>query len=132
VLVIEAEERSGTLITSRLATEYNRDVLTVPASIFGSAAAGPHMLLRLGATPVRHSEDILEELDIEPKTKCATSDVEQLSEDEKKIWELLEQPLSKDDLIQQLNFRIQEINILLSTMEIKGLLQEQMGMLQRK
>jgi DNA processing protein len=49
VLVIEAEEKSGTLITSKLATDYNRDVLTVPGNIFSDSAKGPHMLIRLGA-----------------------------------------------------------------------------------
>src|SRR3989344_4618820 len=44
VLVIEAESKSGTLITSKLATEYNRDVFTLPGSIFSSTSAGPHML----------------------------------------------------------------------------------------
>jgi DNA processing protein len=60
VLVIEAEEKSGTLITSRLATDYNREVLTIPGSIFSSNSKGPHMLIRLGATPITCVEDILE------------------------------------------------------------------------
>ncbi len=136
VLVIEAEERSGTLITSRLATEYNRDVLTVPASILSPTSAGPHMLIRLGATPIRNSDDILEalhiEASVETKPNCATPSVAQLSENEQKIWKLLERPLARDELIQQLNLSIQEINVLLSIMEIKGLIHEQMGLLQKK
>jgi DNA processing protein len=63
-LVIEAEKKSGTLITSRLATEYNRDVLTVPGSLWSSTSEGPLMLLRLGATPIRNSDDILDALNI--------------------------------------------------------------------
>ena len=61
VLVIEEEEKSGTLITARLATDYNRDVLTLPGSIFSKSSNGTNMLLRMGATPIRHSADILEE-----------------------------------------------------------------------
>jgi DNA processing protein len=72
VLVIEAEIKSGTLITSKFATEYNRDVFAVPGSIFSKNSDGPHMLIRLGATPIRTSEDILEALGFEidkiPKT----------------------------------------------------------------
>ena len=60
----KAEIKSGTLITSKLATEYNREVLTIPGSIFFSALRGPHMLLRLGATPIRNADDILEALNI--------------------------------------------------------------------
>ncbi len=73
VLVIEAELKSGTLITSKLATEYNRDVLTMPGSIFSSTSEGPHMLIKLGATPVTASEDILRTLGIEPPTNESES-----------------------------------------------------------
>src|SRR5574344_927429 len=54
VLVIEAETKSGTLITSKFATEYNRDVLTVPGSIFSKNSEGPNMLIRLGATSTKN------------------------------------------------------------------------------
>ncbi|MFT5179747.1 MAG: DNA processing protein [Candidatus Paceibacteria bacterium] len=60
VLVIEATDRSGTLITSRLATEYNRDVLAVPGPVDSDGSFGPHMLIKLGAVPITSSEDILE------------------------------------------------------------------------
>lgn len=62
VLIIEGEQKSGTMISARLGTEYNRDVLSVPGSIYSSHSDGPNSLLRLGATPVTSSEDILEAL----------------------------------------------------------------------
>lgn len=127
VLVVEAEERSGTLITSRLATDYNRDVLTIPASIFSKNSAGPHMLLRLGATPITKSKDILEALHIDPANNCATLSVAQLSLDEQKVIALIQSPLSRDELIEQLGLPIQEIQVLLSAMEIKGLITERLG-----
>ena len=58
-LVIEAGEKSGTLITARLATEYNKDVFAVPASIFSKNALGSNWLLKQGAIPVTSGEDIL-------------------------------------------------------------------------
>jgi len=61
-LIIEAKEKSGTLITARLAMEYNRDVLTIPGSIFEENSNGPNDLIRDGATPVTCAEDILEVL----------------------------------------------------------------------
>lgn len=67
VIVIEAELQSGTLITSRCAVDYNRDVGAVPGDIFSSLSEGPHMLIRLGATPITCSEDVLEMLGIQPK-----------------------------------------------------------------
>ena len=65
VLIIEAEEKSGTLITARLTTEYNRDLLVVPGSIFSPNSKGVNKLLHQGATPITCSEDVLEALGFE-------------------------------------------------------------------
>ena len=68
-LVIEAQKKSGTLITSRLATEYNRDVGVVPGPIHSPTSEGPHMLARLGAAIIRDKNDILELLGLKRKVK---------------------------------------------------------------
>lgn len=128
VLVIEAEEKSGTLITARLATEYNRDVLTVPGSIFSSTSSGPHMLIRLGATPVKNSEEILEALGIDNTNKSAIEkNYDSLEGIEKAIIESLSEPLSKDELIEILNIDIQTLNTNLMMLEIKGYTKESGG-----
>lgn len=129
VLIIEAEEKSGTLITSKFATEYNRDVLTVPSSIFSPTAYGPHMLLRLGATPITKSEDILEMLGFKLNNKLKQEKLfENLSDKEKEIIKILKStPLSRDELTSKLSFPIQEINVTLSAMEIKGIIIERLG-----
>ncbi|MEK7510984.1 MAG: DNA-processing protein DprA [Patescibacteria group bacterium] len=64
VLMIEAGERSGTLITARLACEYNRDLLCVPHRIDDEHGYGAHLFMRLGATPVTESAHILEALSL--------------------------------------------------------------------
>jgi len=129
VLVIEAEIKSGTLITSKFATEYNRDVLTVPGSIFSKNSEGPNMLIRLGATPVRTSEDILEALGfkIDEEPKNLELKYADCSEDEMFVVKILSEPMTKDDLIRKLKMPISKINIILSIMEIKGLTKESMG-----
>ena len=127
VLIIEAEEKSGTLITSKFATEYNRDGLTVPASIFSGNSYGPHMLLRLGATPIRKSEDILEALGFNIQEKQQSLDLKDLSEREKKVIDILKTPMERDELIANLGFPIQDANVTLSAMEIKGIIKESMG-----
>lgn len=63
VLVIEAAEKSGSLITAEHALDQNREVLTVPGEIFSKTSEGTNKLIRLGATPITKPEDILEVFD---------------------------------------------------------------------
>lgn len=127
-LVVEAREKSGTLITSRLATEYNRDVLAVPGSIFSLGSAGPHMLLRLGATPVTSPKDILAALDFKTEEGAAAArDYSDCSETERALLELLAEPLPRDELIRQSGLSASEANTALSVLEIRGFIKETLG-----
>jgi DNA processing protein len=62
VVVIEAGEKSGSLITARLALDQGRDVLAVPGNVLSGRNRGAHALLRDGAKIVEGADDILEEL----------------------------------------------------------------------
>lgn len=130
-LVIEAGEKSGTLITARLAMEYNRDVLTVPHSIFSRLSHGPHMLIKAGAVPITESADILEALHIKQGTSHKETMHNNLSGNEKKVLELLVHPMAREELLRTLKLPISEANILLSTMELKHLIKESLGELRR-
>lgn len=132
-LVIEAEKRSGTLITARLALEYNRDVLTIPGSIFSKTSEGPHYLLKNGAIPVRESTDILEALHIEEKSNTGkASDTEEIcSSEELSILTLLNEPRSRDEIIRLSALPPSATNALISMLEIKGLVVESNGELRR-
>ena len=129
VLVIEAEIKSGTLITSKFATEYNRDVLTVPGSIFSKNSEGPNMLIRLGATPVRNSEDILEALGfkIDETPQNLELKYADCSPEELLVVKILDEPLEKDELIRRMNVPVSKASTVISIMEIKGLIKESMG-----
>jgi DNA processing protein len=129
VLIIEAEEKSGTLITARMALDYNRDVLAVPGSAFSSNSNGTNKLIKQGATPVTSSEDVLEALGFEVE-KPKQTDKEKYadcSKEEMKIIELLREPIERDDLIRESGMDIAKANALLSIMEIKELIKEELG-----
>ncbi len=132
ILVIEAQEKSGTLITARLAIEYNRDLLAVPGSIFSLNSAGTNRLIRQGATPITSGDDLLEALLIPRIKNEKTIDTNLLSDNENKILELLTvEALTKDELVRESVIKVSEINIILSMMEIKGLIKELGGKIQR-
>lgn len=127
-LIIEAELKSGTLITSKYATEYNRDVFTVPHSIFSKTSEGPHMLLRLGATPITQSSDIVTALGLRPREELfKTADYSKCSTDERELISLLSEPLSRDEIIRRLGKPVYATQTIIATMEIKGLIEEVMG-----
>jgi len=126
-LIIEAEEKSGTLITSRLATDYNRDVFAVPGSIFSSLSRGPNKLITLGATPISSSDDVLKALGFTPEEaegSQMTLDFSNLSDDEREVMEALTSTKYREVLIEELELPVSEGNILLMRMEIAGLIKE--------
>ena len=128
-LIIEAEERSGTLITARLTTEYNRDLLVVPGSIFSPNSKGTNRLLHQGATPVTCAEDVFEALgfELDKDEKKQAKLFFDLLPEEKIVMEILRNPTSRDDLIRAIKMPTPTANALLSVMEIKGLIKEEMG-----
>ncbi|HBB49458.1 TPA: DNA-protecting protein DprA [Candidatus Nomurabacteria bacterium] len=128
-LIIEAAEKSGTLITARLATEYNRDVLAVPGPIFSPNSKGTNKLLRQGATPVTSAEEVLEALgfEMEKDEKKQAKLFLDLSPEEKTVVNLLREPVPRDDLIRAMKMPVPTANALLSVMEIKELIKEELG-----
>lgn len=128
VLVVEAEKKSGTLITARLAAEYNREVAVIPGPMNSRTSAGPHLLLKLGAAPVRESADIMELLGLEAGRQNSLSLIEECSPGEKKILSALYEPKSKDELARAFG-NPAELNALLTILEIKGLIKEELGLI---
>ncbi len=126
-IVIEAETKSGTLVTSRLATEYNCDVGAVPGPLTSPTSDGPHMLIRLGAALIRNSDDILELLGLESGKQHALFNMDDLTSEEKVFITILENPCERDELVRRAKMNISQANAVLSLMEIKGLIKEELG-----
>ena len=130
VVVIEAAERSGALITASHAAEQGRPVFAVPGLLDSPASAGVHQLLRKGAVLVRGVGDILEELEgVRPTLEVSGPALPPaLDDSQRRIWEFLAgQPKHVDILAQQLGLSVPEITGALFKMEMKKIVRRLPG-----
>ncbi len=131
VLIIEAEEKSGTLITARMALDYNKIVLAVPGEIFSDTSRGTNRLIKEGAYPVTEARDVLIALGLTPKEENPQKDYSDCTPEEKEILEILIEPIPRDEIISKLGKDTSEINATLSLLEIKGYVKEELGLIQK-
>lgn len=131
-LIIEAGEKSGTLITARLALDYNREVLCVPHELGKETGAGVNRLIREGATLVQTSDDILQALGFVPlDTPVQQALPTDLTLPETALLDALVEALEKDVLIEETGLSTQEANVALSSLLLRGLIVERLGKIER-
>lgn len=125
VLIIEAGERSGSLITARLAREQGKKIFVVPGPITSSVSTGTNLLIKNHqAKMVLSSEDILGKKIITPSLFASS----QISSIEKKIFKALQrEPLTVDELAQVIGKNIIEAGKALTMMSLKGFVTESVG-----
>ncbi|WHH58924.1 DNA-processing protein DprA [Petroclostridium sp. X23] len=135
-IVVEAGERSGSLITVDFALEQGRDVFAVPGNIDTHYSIGTNNLIKQGAKMVTCIEDILEELQINNYQLCNTKDIKQINDpvylditDEEKIVysHLSSTPVHIDELCGSIGYSVQKINCILTLLEMKGLIRQIAG-----
>lgn len=137
-VVIEAAERSGALITARLASEAGREIFAVPGSIHNPMARGCHRLIREGATLVTHSADILEgvanlagelacalqtrlQIPISPVPSGQHPAVTPPDPDYQRLWDALGyDPTGMDLLIERTGLTAANLSSMLLLMELEG------------
>lgn len=125
VLIIEAAEKSGSLITARLALEYNRDVLTVPNSIFNPNSRGSNNLIQRGAYVINNPNDILEILGLENlNTNNDTQNLLniKLEKNEEIIFKILDTENNIDKIREKSSLNQNIFNQNLTSLELKNLI----------
>lgn len=126
VLVIEAAEKSGTLITADLATQYNRDVFAVPGSIFSKNSIGTNRLIKAGAALITSAEDIFDAFGL-PREKENLKLNLALEPNEEKIYSLLVEPIGRDELLRKTGLPAAKANSVISMMLLNGLIKQSGG-----
>ncbi|HEX7044917.1 MAG TPA: DNA-processing protein DprA [Burkholderiales bacterium] len=127
VLVVEAAEQSGSLITARLAAEQGREVFALPGSIHSPLARGCHLLIRQGAKLVETAAHVLEELgplaavSADARFQTPAPD-ETLAPDERAVLDNLGyEPTSVDALIERSGLTPDTVSSILLQLELRGL-----------
>jgi DNA processing protein len=134
VVVVEATEKSGSLITAGLALEQGREVFAVPGEVGSSRSRGAHRLIRQGAKLVETVDDIIEEIapQLLPLRGGAMRETRHLPEDAtdgaRKIFALLqERPLQIDEVIESSGFTPPRVLEILLELELQGYLKQLPG-----
>jgi DNA processing protein len=130
VLVIESGEKSGSLISARFASEYNRELLFVPHRIGDPHGAGAHQFIRLGAVLVSKPEHLLEALRLTPRTveKHSVEKEKLLADDEKQIISLVRKGLKQDELLRASGVLPHIALSVLARLELRGVIEQRFGL----
>jgi DNA processing protein len=119
VVVVEARERSGALITADFALDEGREVFAVPGEITGSLSAGTNALLKLGATPLTSSDDVLDALGIE---RSEPPEALEVSPEATRLLELVRAgPAGADELAARGALDAGRASVALTELELAGL-----------
>lgn len=124
VIVTEAGEKSGALVTAGAALEQGREVFAVPGNITVPTSDGTNRLIQDGAQPVLSAHDVLSALNLEQVAQFveARTDLPSLNEDERLVLErLTADPQHIDELTQQCGLPVAQVTSALTLLELKGI-----------
>ncbi|HMR55601.1 MAG TPA: DNA-processing protein DprA, partial [Candidatus Doudnabacteria bacterium] len=125
VVIIEAGKKSGALITSDFAMDFNRAVFAVPGPITSPLSFGPHQLIEQGAKLIQTSKDILEELGTAITQASEHKSNIQLSPAENLVLKYMQiDNMDFEEISTKTRLSINQIQATLSSLELKGLISQ--------
>ena len=127
VVVVEAPNRSGALITAECAEEQGKNVYAVPGNITSYYSFGTNKLIRENATPLILIDDIFLDLNISPYIK--EDNLLELGEDERRVFEVVKNcgEVTIDEIYHKTNIKPSEINGIITILEMKGIIFSSLG-----
>jgi DNA processing protein len=130
VIVVEAGETSGALITANFAAEQGRDVFAVPNSIYAPQSKGTNRLIQQGASPLLNPQDVLEMLNMTMVVEHNAARVVLPTDAvEAALFQVLgTEPIHVDELRAAANLPIEKVSAALTMMELKGMVRQVGGM----
>ncbi len=130
VIVVEAGEKSGALITTNFALEQNREVFAVPGNINSPVSRGPNRLIQQGAKLITNVDDILEELNLQMVAEYTAVQMAlpETSEEIALYAHLSAQPIHVDELSRETGLPSNTVSSTLTMMELKGMVHQVGGM----
>jgi DNA processing protein len=130
VIVVEAGDHSGALITADRALEQGRDVFAVPGGIFSRTSIGANRLIQEGATLVSGAEDVLEALNLRMVTQQAEAQ-SAISADPIEaamLQSISSDPTHIDEIVRRMDMPVSQVSSVLAMLELKGLVRQVGGM----
>lgn len=130
VIVIEAGERSGALITAEFAADQGREVFAVPGNINAPKSVGCNRLIHQGARPLLTPEDVLESLDLASfqQQRVARAVLPKDEVEARLLSVLTREPMHVDDIRARVDMPIEKVSATLALMELKGMVRQLGGM----
>lgn len=125
-LVIEADEKSGALITASYALEHNREVFALPGTITSPKSRGTNRLIQEGAKLVTRVEDVLEELNLRlvPEQLVMQELIEVTDPEADLLQFLSREPVHIDEVTRQCDLPVSTVSSTLAMMELKGIVKQ--------